>query len=84
MKISWLRSRSLLMESILAFVTGSFTLLAVVWPDWLESFGMHWDSGDGALEWAIPIAMALAALVFGVRAGRRWHIEFSRVVRARI
>lgn len=84
MKTSWLPSRCALLETVLAFVAGFSALLAVVWPDWLESFGVHWDYGDGALEWAIPAAMALIAVVFGVRAGRRWRFDVAREVRARV
>lgn len=84
MKTSWLPSRCLLRESILALVAGFLALLAVVRPDWLESFGLQLDHGNGALEWAVPVVMALIAVVFAVRAGRRWRIDFAKIVRAQI
>ncbi|HEX4139488.1 MAG TPA: hypothetical protein VHY09_04020 [Candidatus Methylacidiphilales bacterium] len=83
MKASWLPSRRSLLETILAVVAGFCALLAIVWPDWLESFGVHWDYGNGALEWLIPAVMALTAFILGIRAGRRWQIDFARAVRAR-
>ncbi|HTX41079.1 MAG TPA: hypothetical protein VMD25_04570 [Acidobacteriaceae bacterium] len=64
-------------------MAGCLAVLAVVWPDWLESFGVHWDYGDGALEWAVPLAIAVVAVVFGVRAGRGRRVDFARAVRAR-
>jgi hypothetical protein len=83
MKSSWLTSRYPLLESVLALAMVSFALLAMVWPNWLESFGVRLDYGNGALEWAVPIAMALIALVFSVRVGRRWRVDFARAIRAR-
>lgn len=83
MKTSWLPSRRSLLESTLALVAALFAFLAVVWPDWLESFGVHWDYGDGALEWAVPAFMALTAVVLSIRAGRHWRIDFARAIRAR-
>lgn len=83
MKTSWLPSWCSLVESMVALAAGFFALLAIVWPDWLETFGVHWDYGDGALEWALPITMALIAVVFAVRAGRRWRIDFAREARVR-
>jgi len=78
MKTAWLSSRHSLLESILALVAGFLALLAAIWPQWLESFGVRLDNGSGALEWIIPMALALIAIVFGVRAARRWHIAFAK------
>jgi hypothetical protein len=83
MKTSWFPSLYFLLDSIFGLVAGFFALLAVLWPDWLESFGVRWDYGDGALEWAVPVVMTLIAVVFSVKAGRLWRIEFAKLVRAR-
>lgn len=83
MKTPWLPSRCFLVESILSLLAGFFALLAVLLPEWLESFGVHRDYGNGALEWTVPVAMALIAVIFGVKAGRRWRIDVARVARAR-
>lgn len=83
MKTSWLPSWCVLGEAILALAAGFFSLLAMLWPDWLESFGVQLDYGSGGLEWAVPIVLALIAVAFGLRAGRRWRIEFARAARAR-
>lgn len=81
MKISWLSSRY--SQGILTLVAGVFFLLAVVLPDWLEWFGVDWDHGDGALEWATPVALALVAVVLGVGAVRHWHFGGAKVIRSR-
>ncbi|MGB6132719.1 MAG: hypothetical protein WCC14_00480 [Acidobacteriaceae bacterium] len=83
MKTSWRPSGYSLLESMLALVAGFFALLALVRADWLESFGVNLDYGDGALEWAVPLAMALIAVVLGGRAVRGWRIDFARAIRAR-
>ncbi len=83
MMTSWRSSRYSLLSGIPAVVAGCFAVLAAVWPDWLETFGVHWDYGDGALEWAVPLAMAVIAAALGARAARRWRVDFARVVRAR-
>jgi hypothetical protein len=76
MKRSWRPpSRRVLVESILAVAALLFAALAAVWPDWIETFGVDPDHGDGSLEWAIPIVLAFAALTVGFLARRHWRVD---------
>ena len=77
MKTSWLPSRCALVESSVALAAGFLAIFAAVWPDWLESFGIRWDDGSGALEWALPVLMALTAVFFAARARHRWRIDLA-------
>ncbi len=67
-----------MIESILAIAAAAFALLAAVWPDWLEAFGIDPDHGDGTAEWAIPVALAVAAIVLGLLARRHYRIDQAR------
>jgi hypothetical protein len=72
------RSRRVLVESILAIAAAGFALLAAVWPDWLEAFGIDPDHGNGTVEWAIPVVLAVVAVVLGLLARRHWRIDRAR------
>lgn len=73
-------SRRSLLETTLALATGFFAVLAVIWPNWIEAFGVDPDGGNGSLEWAIAIVLAAAALVFGFVARRHWRIDSPKTV----
>jgi hypothetical protein len=63
--------RRFLTETALAGASGVFTLLTLVWKDWIELvFRVDPDRGSGALEWAIAAAALALALVFGALAHR--------------
>jgi len=68
------------LESITALAAGFFALLAAVWPDWIEAFGVDPDHGDGSLEWLIPVALAATTLILGLVARRHWRIDGARTI----
>lgn len=68
-------SRRSLVETTLAIAAGFFAVLAAIWPDWIEAFGVDPDGGNGSVEWAIPIVLATVALVLGFVARRRKEIS---------
>ena len=70
-------SRRACLEYLLAVVAGVLALSAVVWPNWIEAFGVDPDRGDGTLEWAIPILLAVAAFAVGLIARRHWHLDVA-------
>jgi hypothetical protein len=75
MKISRRPSRRTIWETSVACVAAFFSLLAAIWPDWIEAFGVDPDHGNGSLEWAIPIALAVVAVGLGFVARRHWHAD---------
>ena len=72
------RSRRVMIESVLAIAAAAFALLAAVWPDWLEAFGVDPDHGDGTAEWAIPLVLAVAAIALGLLARRHYRMDRAR------
>ena len=66
-------------ESVLA-VTGLFlTVVTLVAPDWIEAvFGIDPDGGNGAVEWMLVAAFAVAALVNGALARHEWLAATAR------
>jgi hypothetical protein len=65
----------LTVEALLGVVSLGLAILTVLNSEWIEELtGLEPDAGSGALEWAIVIAFALAAIAFGglaLRHGRR-------------
>jgi len=59
-----------------------FALLAASWPNWIEAFGVDPDHGNGTVEWALPLALALAAVVLGLMARHHWRIHRRRAVQS--
>jgi hypothetical protein len=76
----WPPSRRSLLETTFALAAGFFAVLAAIWPNWIEAFGVDPDRGDGSLEWAIPIVLAAAALALGFVARRHWRIDGTKAV----
>jgi hypothetical protein len=62
-------------ELVLGFASLGLAVLTAINGEWIEAFtGLEPDAGDGTLEWAIVIALAIAATVLGrlaLRDGRR-------------
>jgi hypothetical protein len=57
----------------LAGLSALLFLLTILWHDWIEAvFGVEPDQGSGALELGIVAVMALAAVIFGLRARAQW------------
>jgi hypothetical protein len=68
-------SRRSFLETTLAVAAGFFAVLAAAWPDWVEAFGFDPDSGNGSLEWAVPVVLAVAALILAPIARRHWRTD---------
>jgi len=48
-------------------------MFTAAWPDWIEAvLGVEPDGGDGSLEWAIVVVLAVGAVVPPVLARREW------------
>ena len=69
------RSRRVRFELALSVASLALAVLALAWPDWLEAFGIDPDHGNGAVEWAIPVVLALVAAASGFLAHRHWRID---------
>lgn len=55
----------------MSLILGCTAILTAVWPEWIEAiFGVELDRGDGSLEWAIVLALAIGALVAAIVARR--------------
>ena len=76
------RSRRVLVETILAIASAVSALLAAVWPQWIEAFGVDPDHGNGTVEWAIPLVLGVAAVVLALLARRHWRIDRARALPA--
>ncbi|WP_308465791.1 hypothetical protein [Rathayibacter soli] len=57
----------------LAGLSAVLAALAAIWPQWIEAFGFDPDHGSGALEWAIPIALAVVTAFFALAARHSWR-----------
>lgn len=58
-------------EAALGLVSLALCILTLVSGEWIEELtGLEPDAGSGALEWAIVIGFALAALACGALATR--------------
>ena len=73
-------ARRAVVEAVVAGVIVLTALLAAAWPDWLEAFGIDPDRGNGAVEFAIPLALTLAAVVVALLARRDWRIARAKAL----
>ncbi len=78
MKRSLAPSRRSFLETTLAVAAACFAVLAHLWPDWIEALGVNPDHGNGSFEWAIPIVLALTAVIIGLIARRHWRIDAAK------
>jgi hypothetical protein len=61
-------------EAALASACGMLAVLTVFWRDWIEALTrFDPDAGNGSLEWAFVVGLALACVVFSVLARREWR-----------
>ena len=58
-------------QSALAAFGAALALLAALRPQWLEALGFDPDQGNGFVEWALPVGLALAAVALLASARRR-------------
>jgi hypothetical protein len=62
---------------LVAVLAAALAVLTTAEPDWIEHlFGITLDGGSGALEWAIPVALTVVALLGAVGGVR--HLRLSR------
>ncbi len=65
-------------EVTLAVVAAGLALLTLITREWIEAiFGVDPDGGSGALEWAIVVGMAVAAVAFAFVARWDWKRNLS-------
>jgi hypothetical protein len=58
--------------------------LTVAWPEWIEEvFGVDPDGGDGSLEWAIVVVLAICAVTLPLMARREWGHPHSSAAASR-
>ena len=56
-------------EVLLAAAAAVLAVATAIHPDWIESLtGMDPDAGSGSAEWAVTLALALAAVALAVGA----------------
>jgi hypothetical protein len=57
-------------QEVLAACSAALAVLAALAPQWIEAFGIDPDQGSGFLEWALPVALAVAAVLLTLAAKR--------------
>jgi undecaprenyl pyrophosphate phosphatase UppP len=66
--------RRFYVEGGLAVLASVLAVVTLFWHDWIETvFRVDPDSGSGALEWAIVIVLALAAIGLALAARVEWR-----------
>lgn len=73
------QDRWLLVEVVLAGLSGVLAAVTFVWPDWIELvFRVNPDGGNGWLEWAVAGSLLLASAALGLLArARHRHLQLS-------
>ena len=61
-------------EACLGAASVVLLLFTAAWPEWIEGlFGVDPDGGDGSLEWALVVALAVMAVALPMTAHREWR-----------
>jgi len=64
---------------VLACLSGSVTILTLLWHDWVElAFGVEPDGGDGAFEWMLVVVLLVVTGMFSGLARFEWQRAHSR------
>jgi len=53
-------------EAILASMFAIGAAITAIVPDWIEAFGLEPDAGTGSAEWALVLALGVAALCLAI------------------
>jgi len=68
------KTSGVLVESLLALLSGIALISTSLWPQWIEELvGLEPDKGSGETEWGLAVALTVATVVFIVRAGLAWR-----------
>jgi len=58
----------------LGATSATLLVLTAAWPDWIEEVvGIDPDGGNGSLEWAIVVVLAICALSMPLLARAEWR-----------
>jgi hypothetical protein len=69
-------------EVAMGVTSGILAILTVIWPDWIElAFGIEPDAGNGSLEIAITLAMAVVSVLFVLFARLEWRARTTATIR---
>jgi len=64
----------IVIESVLATVSGALLVLTLFWKDWIEAiFGVDPDAGSGQLEWMIGGLLIALTVTFSAFACGGWR-----------
>ena len=67
-------ARRFWVETALATISSIMAVVTLVTRDWIEVvFGVDRDHGNGALEWALVVGLALVAVTLGLMARLEWR-----------
>ena len=62
------------LELALALLTAVAAIATILWPAWIEAvFGIDLDEGNGTLELAVTLAIALASITLAAIARTEWR-----------
>jgi hypothetical protein len=66
--------RRLWVEVSLGATSLVLLVITAAWPDWIEAvFGIDPDGGNGALEWAIVVVLAVVTVTAPLMAASEWR-----------
>jgi len=66
--------RRMWIEVALAATSVVLLIITAAWSDWIEAvFGIDPDGGNGSLEWAIVVVLAVSAVTLPLMARSEWR-----------
>lgn len=73
------RRRRFWVEAGLSGASAALAILTLITREWIEALtGWDPDHGNGSVEWAVALGLAVAALVFALIARAEFHRAGSR------